>query len=492
MRPAVDTRRTDERSDQTRRTVSNHTERTISSGRHWRMKNNFSRTFTTAEPKISGPVSRVRIASWRLIHRHGTAFDSVIGLVILVSSIFVGVELQCELEEDTNCMYSCHVLEHVFMVIFLVELSIRILADGLDSWKNGWFRFDFALVLMGVLSEWVMGPIIKGSVHDGGHLFFDVLSMVLILRILRLTRLVRAFRLFEQFREMWKLANGLMRSFSTVTSAFTMTVLTIYMFACLGIELVTKNESLLGDPETAEVIRENFPTLPTTMLTLIQFANADSIASVYKPIVEKEWHLIIYFGMVWLIVTIKLMNLITAVIVDTAIEQASEDREAELHARRRKLKDLEPSIQNIYLALLDKAGTVKLSRSAFRSGLQDMQEGGMKDLPRELREILQTDQIVEVCDYLDADRSGEIDEAEFTDGVFNLMLQSVPIETTQMLQMLRAQHDTLKDIQKDISSSSTITTGIRGKHAADMTRTPGERSHQLTGHTNAAGASASD
>eukprot|EP00959_Pyramimonas_sp_CCMP1952_P323139 6761872-Pyramimonas_sp.AAC.1 len=86
----------------------------------------------------------------------------------------------------------------------------------------------------------------------------------------------------------------------------------------------------MGDPVTAEVIQDHFRSLPVAMFTLVQFATADSIASVYMPIVTKAWYMGVYFGFVWLIVTIKLMNLITAVIVDNAITQADEDREMDL------------------------------------------------------------------------------------------------------------------------------------------------------------------
>mmetsp|Transcript_95415 Transcript_95415/g.256214 ORF Transcript_95415/g.256214 Transcript_95415/m.256214 type:complete len:85 (-) Transcript_95415:24-278(-) len=75
------------------------------------------------------------------------------------------------------------------------------------------------------------------------------------------------------------------------------------------------------------------------------------------------------------------------------------------------------------------------------------------DLPPELRKVLASGQIVDVCSYLDADRSGEIDEDEFVDGIFNLMLQSVPVETTQMLQMLRSQGDAMRHIERMLADS---------------------------------------
>eukprot|EP00959_Pyramimonas_sp_CCMP1952_P092441 1934651-Pyramimonas_sp.AAC.1 len=86
---------------------------------------------------------------------------------------------------------------------------------------------------------------------------------------------------------------------------------------------------------------------------------------------------------------------------------------------------------------LDWSGDGKVSMHEFRSGLDA--SNTKKRLPEDIRKILDSDQLVEVYGYLDADGSGEIDEEEFIDGIFSLMFQSVPIETTQMLQLLRSQ-----------------------------------------------------
>jgi len=299
---------------------------------------------------------------------------------------------------------------------------------------------------------------------------------VLVLRIMRLTRLVRAVRVFEQFQEMWKLVNGLMRSFKTVISACIMILLTIYVFACLGVELISRNSSLMEDPGAAVVIQENFRSLPVAMVTLVQFANADAIVDVYKPIVEKEWQLGLYFGFVWLVLTIKMMNLITAVIVDNAINQSDEDREIELDNKRKMLRRLKPDIEGVFRDI-DKQQKRKLSLSELRSGLKNIIAASTKDLPADLRKILDSGQIVEVCDYLDVDRSGEVDESEFIDGILSLMLQTVPIETTQMLQLLRSQSETLRWIQKKAIPPSS-------HRRAEDTNEP-------TGETDAGGASAS-
>lgn len=290
-------------------------------------------------------------------------------------------------------------------------------------------------------------------VDDDGSVVLDILSLVLVLRLLRLIRLVRALRTFQQFQDLWEIVNGFTAALRTVLSACILILVIVYVFACLGIELITRNSSLLGDPVTAKVIQSHFPSLQVTMLTLVQFANTDSIAAVYKPIVERAWHLVFYFGLVWLIVTILAWNLITALIVDTAIVQGDSDRELEQAMKRKRLRSLEPCMKALFQEL-DKFGDGYLSLFDFRSRLEDLEAATMKHLPADLREILESDHLIEVCEALDADGSGAIDETEFVDGVFSLVLKAVPIETTQILQLLRSQSDILRRIQRKMPAAT--------------------------------------
>jgi hypothetical protein len=51
-------------------------------------------------------------------------------------------------------------------------------------------------------------------------------------------------------------------------------------------------------------------------------------------------------------------------------------------------------------------------------------------------------------EFLDKDKSGEVDKEEFVDGVCCLALSSISVEAMQMLQLLRSCHQMLVDIQR--------------------------------------------
>merc|ERR1712007_376011 len=176
-------------------------------------------------------------------------------------------------------------------------------------------------------------------------------EQLLVLRIMRLMRLVRALRMLENFKNLWKLVQGLMKSIGTICSSFLLVTILLYVFACIGIEIITKNESLRDTPELEDIIDSSFSSLPTLMLSLMQFITLDPVASYYLPLVYREPFLLFYFVPIILIVSISLMNMVTAVLVEDAIEVSRCDKDFEQMLLRKKLKRLIPEIRNVFRQL---------------------------------------------------------------------------------------------------------------------------------------------
>merc|ERR1719443_347692 len=97
----------------------------------------------------------------------------------------------------------------------------------------------------------------------------------------------------------------------------------MYVFTCLGLEVVKRNTRVQHLPE----VDEYFKDFSTTMLTLFQFVSFDSVGAIYKPLILADGFLAFYFFPFMLIVSIALMNMVTAVIVEEAIEQGKADKD---------------------------------------------------------------------------------------------------------------------------------------------------------------------
>merc|ERR1719316_283315 len=104
-------------------------------------------------------------------------------------------------------------------------------------------------------------------------------------------------------------------------------LLILYIFAVIGCEMIKDSDFKEKDVDFKDLVEEKFPDLLTIMLTLVAFVTCDSISAVYEPMIKVDWKLIFYFIPFILVVSIALMNLVTAVIVESAIQQGAVDRE---------------------------------------------------------------------------------------------------------------------------------------------------------------------
>ncbi|CAE7279559.1 Scn11a [Symbiodinium sp. CCMP2456] len=197
--------------------------------------------------------------------------------------------------------------EIVFLVIYTTEILLRCIAEQWGCLFDWWFLFDFTLVLSACVEQ--VAYVFTGSSAE----------QIMILRLLRLIRLVRSFRMIKQIKSIWRLVYGLLTCGQTMFSTFALLSLVIYVFGVLGVEVISNNTELQNNSATAQIITNHFASLGMTMMTLLQFVTMDSIAPVYTPLALEQPLLLLYFLPLGAIVSISLMNLITAVLVPGSI-----------------------------------------------------------------------------------------------------------------------------------------------------------------------------
>merc|ERR1719323_1796079 len=141
-----------------------------------------------------------------------------------------------------------------------------------------------------------------------------------------------------KFQALWMLYQGLLMSAGTMLYTLGLLLIILYLFSCVGFEIITCNPLRGADQEFDAIASEWFPDLASIMLTLLQFVCLDSVGAIYRPLVAKQYHLVFYFVSIILVVPIVLMNLVTAVIVESAIEQAGQDKQARAVRHEQKKK----------------------------------------------------------------------------------------------------------------------------------------------------------
>eukprot|EP00927_Polykrikos_kofoidii_P029184 TRINITY_DN25280_c1_g1_i1.p1 TRINITY_DN25280_c1_g1~~TRINITY_DN25280_c1_g1_i1.p1 ORF type:complete len:701 (+),score=105.19 TRINITY_DN25280_c1_g1_i1:97-2103(+) len=348
-------------------------------------------------------------------------FDRIIGVVILADGFLLGVEAQHEMSPmlGDSLLQLMQSLSLIFRIIFLAELMLRFVGDGiLQSLKDSWTRFDAILVLFSVLE----GTIKYSAGTEVGP--------ITIVRVFRLARLARTARLMIQFRTLWLLVSGLRASCMTVMWTFLLIASIGYIFAVLGMETIplrddmgsTKNTPIL-DERGAILTRvtnyqalslNHFGSLSDAMLTLLQVLTLDSIAAIYKPLVMDAptgmgYFNIIYFLLFIFFVSISLMNLVTAVMVEGSLQQANADKESlRAHEEQRK-RLLMPKLRDMFKRLdVDGNGAVSMQEITL----------GPRWITSELKNLTHTEDLSEIFSLLDDDDSGYVQIDEFLDGIF--------------------------------------------------------------------------
>lgn len=111
------------------------------------------------------------------------------------------------------------ILRFFFVLVFLLEAFIRVLALGWDEYvSSGWNTFDFIVSVAAVM----------------GVLLLEVIPTVTAVVVLRPLRLVRLFKLKKRYRDI--LGTLVLLSPLMVSAAVVMLIM-YYFFAIIGMEL---------------------------------------------------------------------------------------------------------------------------------------------------------------------------------------------------------------------------------------------------------------
>jgi len=354
-------------------------------------------------------------------------FDYCMGSIIVLNSVCLGISSELSLPGGPGVPVILEHFENLFLTLYVIESAANLLARGKACFKDQWFLFDFSLVVIGAAYQWCIQYLIP---EENG----SVLEQVLVLRTLRLLRLLRAMRMLPMLKVVWRLTYGLLTSANTMLSTLALIILILYMFACLGLELITKRKEIRDNAELMVLVDLNFKNLYTTMVTLLQFVTLDSVAAIYGPFVQAEPWLLLYFFPIILVVSVALMNMVTAVLVEGALAQANSDRDARNRFLIKKVKQHTPMFKAIF-AELDNDD----SQSITVGELENLNIEDLPPLCQQAMENFKFENMVELFEMLDGDTSGSINEEEFVNGLVNLSLtdHQVPPEVIIILKLAR-------------------------------------------------------
>eukprot|EP00811_Abedinium_folium_P003076 NODE_12830_length_1201_cov_4.851024.p1 GENE.NODE_12830_length_1201_cov_4.851024~~NODE_12830_length_1201_cov_4.851024.p1 ORF type:complete len:323 (-),score=111.42 NODE_12830_length_1201_cov_4.851024:233-1129(-) len=188
----------------------------------------------------------------------------------------------------------------------------------------------------------------------------------------------------------------------------------------------------------------SFDSIPDIMLTLVQFVTLDSVAGIYGPLIRHQPALVLFFTPLIMLVSIALMNLVTAVLVEGSMELVNTTQEEAKYQRHRELLRLDPIFRNFFRTVdSDQNGTVCLI---------EMEHIPKDAVPPELLAKIELDTLIELFEVLDADSSGLITEEEFVESLSNLCIadNKVSPETMMLLKLARQTRGESRQLQNHL------------------------------------------
>jgi len=258
------------------------------------------------------------------------AFEAFFALVVIINSLFIGVEVELQMVSNGATMNSEFVrgVQYTFTALFTVELLLRLVAFGFrrmfceEDWI--WSALDVVIV---VSSLWETAlDILSNNANTN-------ISALRAFRIIRLTKILRTMRLIRIFRFVNALRMLITSIFHTLKSLFWALVLiclNVYVFAVLFVQAVVdfKEEAAfldLGQRE-AEGIERYFSSVLMTMLSLfMSIAGGVSWEDVVMPLMAISWVWVGCFIFYVSFTYFAVLNVVTAVFCQSAIESAQND-----------------------------------------------------------------------------------------------------------------------------------------------------------------------
>jgi voltage-gated sodium channel len=209
-------------------------------------------------------------------------------------------------------------LDRAILAVFVVEIALRLYVYRRDFWRDPWSVFDFVVVAIALAPA-------------TGQL--AVLRALRVLRVLRLLTIVPSMR---------RVVGALLAAIPGLGSIALVLLVIYYVFAVIATKIF------------GATYPEWFGSLGQSLYTLFQVMTLESWSmGIARPVMENFPYAWAFFVPFILVATFTMLNLFIAVIVNamqsfteeeqqqtvTAVEEARDHIEADLHTEVRSLRD---------------------------------------------------------------------------------------------------------------------------------------------------------
>ncbi|MEM7059657.1 MAG: ion transporter [Pseudomonadota bacterium] len=214
--------------------------------------------------------------------------------VIVLNGIVLGISTSQELNDESIRMIA--IMDDIVIVIFVIEIALKLYAYGLRFFTNAWNLFDFVIVAISLLPQ------------------SDTLS------VLRGMRVIRALRVMSTIPQMREVVKALLDALPGMGAVALLLAMVFYIFG------------IMATLWFGEAFPEWFGTLGASLYSLFQIMTLESWSmGIVRPVMEQfpwAWAFFVPFIMA---TAFAVLNLFIGLLVNTmqAAVEEEQDREIE-------------------------------------------------------------------------------------------------------------------------------------------------------------------
>jgi len=329
--------------------------------------------------------------------------EAGLGVLIVVTFILAIVETDAQGDLPTWL----RVANYLLLSVYTLEVSVRLFVFRAGFFFSLFNVMDLVIVCIDMLSTLV-------------ELFLaDSFPSLTVLRIFRMLRLARSYKIIVKFPQLALMVKGLANAFSAVMYGVGLLFVILAVWSICAVQLihpVNKRVALQGLYAGCNRCETAFATVPDSMVTFTQQIIAgDSWGQVTIPIMEEAPLTGWFFFAVFISVNLTIVNVMLAVIVDTAMKTSEEDNDHIEANKKEQTAKVEMKFRRL-CGELDTDASGDLTLQELFEGIQFNPE-----FYRELMAMdMNKDDMHLVFSILDTDGAGVVNYEDFVTELFKM------------------------------------------------------------------------
>jgi len=250
-----------------------------------------------------------------------------------------------------------HATAHVFTVLFLLELFVKVFAFRAEFFRSAFNVFDFCIVVVTTTDLYVL-PLIEFSVSN--------VSFLRTMRLLRMARVLRTIRTMRTFQQLRVLTHTMVLSFLSVF--WSLLILFIFMLVGALFMVQILQDYILdrsNDLDTRLWANRYYGTSLKALYTMFEMTFSGCWPVYARELIEEvsPW----FSGFFVLYVTLvifTLIRIIYALLIKDTMQAAANDAEQVVQEKSQQTKALVANLSELFSAA-DTSGDGFLSREEF-------------------------------------------------------------------------------------------------------------------------------